>query len=583
MYHAAGCGLVKAKFAEFTVKYVYEKNIYITGGNFMKQKFNLRLLAMFIIIAMVFTACSPAGPSGEANSKKPNSSGAPQAAKETTEPGTFPISKEPVTITIMVPYSSSQSTHLKDLDMIKKYEEMTNVHVEWDEVAEEAYAEKYKLVLASNNLPDAFGSGYSYDGSIIYSYAKQGLIIPLEDIIEKVGVNTKKYLNEREDFRKLSTYPDGHIYALPSIDENQNIRMSRFLVINHTFLNKLNREVPANLDELYEYLREAVSQDLNGDGAKETGLSFQDSKKITRLFSMFGVSWESNTYLHYTEEKDFTFAPTMEQTRRALEYFHTWYEQGLIDPEIFTQDGAQLKAKGTDAGVALSIADTYTMLNGGDASKNEYHIMNAIPGPDGDCLWARDGLIPGYSPNQFFITNVNQYPEETIRYIDYWMDNGENALTNRFGPEDYSWKWINKTAGIWTETAAIPTGETRNMELSTLYCTWGYGIPYWCFSDFWSQKEITVDNALERGAAIRDSYINVASPGLPNIFYDDKDNKDALTIKTDLFKYVDSSIAKFLVEGVTDEAWDNFVSNCGKLNADRWVMLYKTYYDRMNQ
>lgn len=547
----------------------------------MKSRLGLRVVSLAIIIVFLFTACSKDKPASKTAPSDTVSE--PGTEDSGTEPGTFPISNKPVTIKIMVPYSSSQSTHLGDLEMIKEYEKKANVHVEWEEVAEEAYNEKYKLVLASNDLPDAFGSGFSYDGTIIYSYAQQGLIIPLEDIVEKVGVNTKKYLDEREDFRKLSTYPDGHIYALPSIDENQNIRMSRFLVINHTFLDRLNMEVPANLDELHDYLLACTSKDLNGDGAAETGLSFADATKITRLFSMFGVSWETNSYIHYTGNDDFTFAPTMDKTREALEYFHQWYEEGLIDPEIFTQNAEQLKAKGTDSGVALSIADTYTMLNGGDASKNEYHIMDAIPGPNGDSIWARDGLIPGYSANQFFITYTNKYPEETIRYIDYWMDNGVNALTNRFGPEDYSWKWIDKEKGIWTETATVPTGETRDMKLSTLYCTWGYGIPYWCFSDFWGKKEITVDNALERGAAIRDSYIKVASPGLPSIIYDKEDNEEALTIKTDLFKYVDSAVAMFLTDGVTDETWNSFVGMCGKLKSDRWVELYKTYYDKMYQ
>ena len=71
------------------------------------------------------------------------------------------------------------------------------------------------------------------------------------------------------------------------------------------------------------------------------------------------------------------------------------------------------------------------------------------------------------------------------------------------------------------------------------------------------------------------------SPGLPSIIYDKEGNEEALTIKTDLFKYVDSALAIFLTDGVTDETWDSFVEMCDKLNADRWVELYKTYYDKM--
>lgn len=560
----------------------------------MKGKKILSLFLAVIFIVTALSACggTPSGSSGESSKESSGSdAGSSETSQETsepqstgTEPGTFPISEEPITLRIMVPRQASQSTSLNDLEMIKEYEEMTNVHVEWDEVSAQAYEEKYKLVLASNDLPDAFGSGFSYDGSIIYRYAKEGLIIPLEDLIDSSTVNMKKWFNEREDFRKLSTYPDGHIYAIPSIDENQNIRMGSFLIANHTFLDKLEMEVPTNLTEVEEYLRAATSTDLNGDGKNEIGLSFakRDPNGITRMFSMFGVSWEPRTYLHYTGEGDFVFAPTMDKTREALEYFHTWYSDGLIDPEIFTQDGSQLRAKGADQGVALGIGDTYPDMNGNNAEKNEYHIIPAPNMQNGEPgLWYRDGYIPGYGANQFFITSVNEHPAETLRYIDYWMDNNEKALTNRFGPEDYSWKWLDKENGVWTETATIPSGETRNMENSTLYCTWGIGIPYWCFGDFWGQKEITVENALERGAAIRESYIKVATPGLPTITYEEAENKEALTIKTDLFKYVDSEIANFLTNGVTDNSWDAFVKKCSNLQADRWVELYSTYYNEM--
>ena len=214
-----------------------------------------------------------------------------ESTANATEPGTFPISQELITLRIMVPISASHSKSYGDLEMIQEYEKMANVHVEWEEVASEAYDEKYKLVLASNNLPDAFGAGFSYDGSIIYRYAQEGMIIALEDWIESSTVNIKKYMNEREDFRNLSTYPDGHIYALPSIDENQNIRMNHFLFMNHTFLDALGMEMPTTIDALTEYMRAATSTDLNGDGQKETGLSFASSNpnRITRMFSMFGV------------------------------------------------------------------------------------------------------------------------------------------------------------------------------------------------------------------------------------------------------------------------------------------------------
>ena len=535
-----------------------------------------------ILAASLFTGCSQQTSITD-DKHVPSGTDTPEV-EGSTEPGTFPISKEKITINIMVPKTASHAKPFNDLDMIKEYEEKTNIHVEWNEVSSEAYEEKYKLILASKNLPDAFGAGFGYDGSVIYKYAKEGIIIPLDDIIEEVGVNTKRFLKEREDFRNLTTYPDGHIYSLPAIDENQNIRIDSLIYINQTYLDILSLEHPKTLDEFGDYLRQVTSKDLNGDGQKEYGLSFRSGSPnlnpITYLFGLFGASWDQNLYLHSTNDDDrLKFAPTMDETRKALEYFNNWYKEGLIDPEIFTQNPQQLKAKGVTEGVAASIVFWYLDLNSGDESKNEYRVLNMMEGPNGDKLWRRNGLIPGYNPNQFFITNANKYPKETIRYIDYWMDNSDNALTNRFGPQEYSWDYLDD--GTWTELPNIPTGEVRTMENSTLFCTWAHGIPYWCFADFWRQKTITAPTALERAKSLDESYIPVATPGLPVLIYEEAENKEALAIKTDLFSYVDTQVAKFITEGVTDETWNAYSKKTQSLKADRWVELYQKYYDNM--
>ena len=46
--------------------------------------------------------------------------------------GEFPISEYHITILIMVPDTATQAKPLAELDMIKQYEEKTNVSVEWE-------------------------------------------------------------------------------------------------------------------------------------------------------------------------------------------------------------------------------------------------------------------------------------------------------------------------------------------------------------------------------------------------------------------------------------------------------------------
>ena len=73
-----------------------------------------------MIVAML-AGCG--GNSAEENAVQQQSEEAQEAGEIGFVPGGFPISKEPVTIKIMIPITASHAKSLGDLDMIKEYEE----------------------------------------------------------------------------------------------------------------------------------------------------------------------------------------------------------------------------------------------------------------------------------------------------------------------------------------------------------------------------------------------------------------------------------------------------------------------------
>lgn len=80
----------------------------------------------------------------------------------------------------------------EDLWMWQEYEKMSGIKVEWEEVKE--FGEKKNLIL-SGDLPDAFyQTGWSNDE--IVKYGKQGLFIPLEDLIAEHAPNLQKIFEE---------------------------------------------------------------------------------------------------------------------------------------------------------------------------------------------------------------------------------------------------------------------------------------------------------------------------------------------------------------------------------------------------
>ena len=50
-------------------------------------------------------------------------------------------------------------------------------------------------------------------------YAKQGIIIPVENLIDKYMPNLKAVFEKYPEYRTMCTAPDGHIYSFPWIEQ----------------------------------------------------------------------------------------------------------------------------------------------------------------------------------------------------------------------------------------------------------------------------------------------------------------------------------------------------------------------------
>ncbi|GJM72706.1 hypothetical protein HMSSN036_49220 [Paenibacillus macerans] len=112
--------------------------------------------------------------------------------------------------------------------------------------------------MASGDLPDAiFDAGYGdYE---LLKLAKDGAIIPLNDLIEQYMPNFKKVLEEAPEYKAMITAPDGNIYAFPWIEElgtgKERIQsVDAVPWINVEWLNKLDLEMPKTTEELKQVL-----------------------------------------------------------------------------------------------------------------------------------------------------------------------------------------------------------------------------------------------------------------------------------------------------------------------------------------
>lgn len=139
-----------------------------------------KILCGVLAAAMVGTALTGCVPQKTNDSSKP-ASGSTVSADNFNAEG-LPILKEKQTFELAA--KSRYNKNFADLQFFQDLEEQTNVHIEWNMSSEDGWDEKKGLLFAGE-LPDAFyGQGILTDVDVI-KYASQGILIPLEDMIEK--------------------------------------------------------------------------------------------------------------------------------------------------------------------------------------------------------------------------------------------------------------------------------------------------------------------------------------------------------------------------------------------------------------
>ena len=164
----------------------------------MRRKIN-RMLSFGLALIMMF---SIAGCGSNAQ---------PQAEIDPDTPVSevqFPLKEtEELSFITSAPATSTQDPNERII--FQRLEEQTNVHIKWTCFVSDQFSDKKNLALAQfGNLPDGlFNAGMSdYD---LLRYAKQGIIIPLENLIDKYMPNLQAVFEKYPEYRTMCTAPDG--------------------------------------------------------------------------------------------------------------------------------------------------------------------------------------------------------------------------------------------------------------------------------------------------------------------------------------------------------------------------------------
>ncbi len=527
-------------------------------------------------------------PSETTESDRSSSGYRAQDADNVNPAGVLPVIKNPTKLRLAMNYRAQIEDYYTN-EYTLFIQEKTGVEFEFDLLpGGEDTMQRVNLMFASNELPDVFVGMFFNDGPL-FDYGTQGMIQPLNDLIEIYGFWMKEMFERAENpnVRGLLTFSDGNIYYVPRYAEQSANYYTLRAWIYEPWLQKLGLDVPTTIDEYYNVLLAFRDQDLNDNGRKDEipliGLS-----NVTQFFINSFIHDPGGKRLIIHDGKlDVNF--NKPEFKEALMWLNKLVNENLLDPMSFTTDIDQLKVLFSQPDVIVG-STAHIIISGiildrtneqEEARSQEYVPIMPLKGPAG---LAYTNPTPPNPLAQWVITSACENPAAAFRVGDFMLSE-EATMFSRWGREGYEWERPESgTPGMWGGDASV----------RVIHNIWGaasQNIHWWGWPPFFMQNK---HNNQARPDNPRDSvYVaNMVSKALadyaPEEFvprklpYTLEEMDELALIEPPIISYVGENIARFIVGDRSFSEWENYLREFDRLQLEKYIQINRDAYERVN-
>lgn len=577
----------------------------------------LKTLLCGLMASLLLAGCTQTGGSSGSNSSSTESapestvSQTSEAAEgETTydengvsPEGTFPIVEEPITLTVMFP-SQTAIPDIAENSFTKEYEELTGIHIEWQEVPSDSLADRVNISLSSGDMPDIYLScGVSLSQQ--QAYGPQGAFVPLNDYIEQYGEVFQKIEENVPGVADTLTMGDGNIYALPYIEKCVHCEGSSKLWINTKWLDALDMEPPTTVDEFEDMLRRFKEEDPNGNGeADEIPLLTYEGGWHSNAMS----GWLTNPFVYTSPDNNYVYLDgdeiklsyMQDGWKEAMIWLNKLYEEGLYYDQslVINYDQARqlCAADGTTEDVGCFTGGTPD-LPGADVSQwGPYVALAPIEGPNGRvATWMPYSQI---TPTAFVITSACENPAAAFRWgVEQY--NKDINYRKTFGVEGENWKYVTPGEDdVPADATDFNTGDPAEIAPFIDGVGWGDEQDY-CWRglglrcDTGDYKDLRYaqvqsgdyDTNMEHRLSVdtqeqMEPYYPDMEICVPTLVYTEEQSATLANTESVVISYVEEMAAAFITGTSDPEAdWDAYLNELSVKGVDQLLEIYQAGYD----
>lgn len=424
------------------------------------------------------------------------------------------------------------------------------------------------ILMGTNDLPDII---YEWDGNIpggVQKALADGSIIALNELMDEgYFPNLKAYLDSDAEIDKLCKNDDGLYAWTPMIRMADSPVVFNGNMIRKDWLDDLGLEVPTTVDEYEEVLRQFKE---NKGATAGYSVAYNSYGRFVMSYGICEGFYLDNGIVKYgfVEDGYLDFLTT----------FNRWYSEGILDPDMFSQDIDAFYAKIATEKTGLVWGNTGGELGKIETMKADNPEMEFVPIPnpvlhEGD-VFPVDVSSSRVNSVGCMISSTCENKEAAARVLDYVYGEEGHMLAN-FGIEGVSYE-IKDGEPVFTDLITNnPDGYSIQQALS--FYAGSNNKPF--LND---RRMMLQTYALQEQ---KDSLTIWATPNapikqMPPLTFTAQEATEFNQIMTDITTYADEMKLKFIMGTEPLSNYEEFVNTIKAMNIARAIEIQQAAYDR---
>lgn len=539
----------------------------------MRKRYN-KILAAALALALTGSLIGCSGKTAETQADTaPSAALQPEGTQEAGSAAetaaeasgiTFPLA-EPVTMSMFAVSAGYTGAELPDVLAFQVAEENTNVKWEVTSCLPADLGDKRGLLLSSGDYPDVLFKSFITHNEI-EKYGFQGVLLPLNDLIDQYMPNLKKLLDERDAWQYI-TSSDGNIYSLPTL--SRRVPATILLWQNMRWLEAVGMDEPTNMEELYQVLKAFKEQDPNGNG-KADEIPFEANNSVPPIYLFqYMLPMDYNTFCA-VQNDEIVYVPRTETYKEFLSYLAKFYEEGLLDKDCFSKTIDQQYAEGPSDVYGYFYSWSPSETVGSELSQG-YDYMVMTP-------WNENSVSSdaGVSEGAMVITDKCENPEIAAAWADQFYSE-DGGILSVMGVEGKTWQW--RDDGKWEYIVGTEYGEDESTvrDNTTLQGS-AYNPMAWPQTYYNDEYR---DDSNVSGSSEESRISSLCAEPFPSLKLTEEESKRIVEINTDISDYV----MEYLAEVTTgkkdlDGTWDAYISQLDAMGGKEYADIYNGAYQR---